>query len=373
MAEQNRQPLLRVTGSPQVVFDWSRDACSAEEIPDLPVRAFRDDSGRTQIILAHYVNRRLVGKDLAHLRGDCRPVLSSAASADPAMFSDRRWLASLYTLDGRTVYALVHDEYQGHRHAGRCRSGQYEPCWYNAVTLAVSNDGGDVYRQAPSPRHLIASIPQRYRPDDGPAGMFAPSNIVRSPRDGFYYVLVRMIGYGGSPRGTCVLRAPRLDRADAWRAWDGAEFSIRLRDPYGKHPSRARFCVPVAKNEIAEMDESLTYNAVLGGFLLVGLTSAYDQQKRTIVDGVYYSSSDNLISWTPRRLLFEAERVQTYHCGDADPIAYPSVIDPSSRSRSFDTSDANAYLYFTRLNYDGCQQTRDRDLLRVPIAVGEQP
>ena len=339
----------------------------------MPARAFRDARGRTQLILAHYVNRRLIGPDLAHLRRDCTPVFSSASSPDPATYADREWLASVYTSDGKTVYALVHDEFQGHRHPGRCSSGVYLRCWYNAITLVVSHDGGTSYERPDRSGRLVAAIPQPYEADAGPAGIFEPSNIVRNPRNGYFYVLAREIAYGGSLRGTCVLRTRRLDRPGSWRAWNGNSFSVRFQDPYRMSSGRLRFCLPVATGEIGEMAESLTFNPALDRFLLVGMSSVYDPGRRRLVTGVYYSTSDDLVLWSPRRLLFVTPRPQTFVCGDPDPIAYPSVIDPSSTARSFDTSGTRAFLYFTRLHYRNCQQTFDRDLVRVPITIARQP
>ena len=361
------EAFLRVIGREQLVFDSGRAGCDAADIPDLPARAIRDFHGRIQIVISHYVNRRLVGSSFDQLAHPCAVIMGSAKRDDARTFADRQWLASLYTLDGKNVVALVHDEFQGHLHPGQCRSGAYQRCWYNAITFAVSHDGGASYSQPRPPKQLVAAIPQRYRRDAGPAGMFAPSNIVRNPRDGYFYVLARLIGYGGSPRGTCVLRTRDLTDPRSWRAWDGYDFSVRFASPY--LTPVGRFCQPVSKADIGEMDESLTFSTALGRFLLIGVSSVYDSTQGRPVTGMYYSVSDDLIHWTRRTLLLEASSVHTYQCGGPNPIAYPSVIDPSSPSRSFDTSGARAYLYFTRFHYEDCRQTLNRDLVRVPIAI----
>ena len=84
--------------------------------------------------------------------------------------------------------------------------------------------------------------------------------------------------------------------------------------------------------------------------------------------GFYYSLSDDLIDWEPRKLIREAELTWTYRCGDSNPVMYPSVIDPQSKSRNFETVGKTAWLYFTRNHYKDCKQTSNRDLVRVPIA-----
>ena len=117
------------------------------------------------------------------------------------------------------------------------------------------------------------------------------------------------------------------------------------------------------------MSQSLTYNTYLGKYLLVGAAGGYVPSRAENLWGIYFSVSDNLIDWTPRKLIAEAELPWTYKCGDRFPILYPSVLDPSSRSRNFETSGQRPWLYFTRFKYPGCQQAQGRDLVRVPLEI----
>jgi hypothetical protein len=360
---------VEVTGAEQVVLDWSQDACKPADIPDLPARAFRDAQGRVQLIVSHYTNRRMVGPDLDHLTHDCSVIMPSHYDPDPAMYDDREWIGSTYTPDGKTVFALIHDEYQGQTHPGRCPSGKYFQCWYNAVTLAVSTDGGASFEHAaPPPTHLVAAIPYPYVPDSGTAGIYQPSNIVHNPADGYYYALLRVQQYQDQQQGTCVMRTTDLADPKSWRAWDGAGFNVRFINPYlePNEPPQDHICQPVSYDQIQTMVESLTFNTYLDSFLLVG--SAVEQQlDGETVSGIYYSTSDDLIHWTPRKRITKVESRQTYECGDPDPVAYPSVLDPDSTSRNFETTGKRAYLYFTLFNYQSCKETFDRDLVRVPI------
>jgi hypothetical protein len=309
------------------------------------------------------------GPDLDHLRHDCGVIMPSNYDPDPARFDDREWIHSTYTLDGTTVFALVHDEYQGHTHPGRCPSGEYFGCWYNSVTLAVSTDGGASFEHTtPPPNNLVAGIPYPYVPDSGPAGIFQPSNIVRNADDNYYYALLRVQQHQAQPQGTCVMRTTDLADPKSWRAWDGAGFDVRFIDPYLEPNERPQdhICQPVSYDEIQLMVESLTFNTHFDKFLLVGTAVERDREGDT-VSGIYYSTSGDLIDWTPRKLIVEVENRHTYQCGDPDPIAYPSVLDPESSSRNFETTGKRAYLYFTRSNYEACKETSDRDLVRVPI------
>jgi hypothetical protein len=324
-----------------------------------------------QLIAAHFENRRMIGPDLDHLRPDCRPVLRSGEDPRPEAFDDREWIAALHTEDGRTVHALLHDEFQGHRHAGACPQDEYEPCWYNAVTAAVSRDGGDSYSHARAPAHLVAALPYRYRAGTGPAGFFSPSNIVRSPDDGRFYALLVAEGRGAQRTGTCVMRTDDLADPDGWRAWDGERFSVRFADPYAEDVDPAEhLCAPIAFPEIGTMHESLTFNAHLGRWVLVGMaTGPATEAVERPSWGVWYSTSDDLVDWSPRRLLMRRERPSSFRCGDDPPILYPSLIDPASPGRSFETTGRHAFLYFTRFNVEACRLSFDRDLVRVPVEL----
>ncbi len=359
---------VKITGLEEVVFDWSQDACAPADIPDVPARAFRDAQGRVQLIASQHTNHRMSGPDLDHLTRDCSVIMPSHYDPDPARFDDSEWIHSTYTLDGTTVFALVHDEYRGHTHPDRCPSGEYLKCWYNAVTLAVSTDGGASYGHAPPPGHLVASIPYPYVPNSGPAGIFQPSNIVHNPADGYYYALLRTQQYQDQPRGTCVMRTTDLADPKSWRAWGGAGFNVRFINPYLEPNERPQdhICQPVSYDEIQLMVESLTFNTYLDSFLLIGTAVEHDREDNA-VSGIYYSTSDDLIDWTPRKLIAEVESRHTYQCGDSDPIAYPSLLDPDSPSRNFETTGKRAYLYFTRFNYESCKETLDRDLVLVPV------
>lgn len=359
---------VKITRPEEIVFDWSQDACEPGDIPDTPARAFRDAQGGVQLVASHYVNRRMLGPDLNHLARDCTVIMPSHYDPDPAKFDDREWIHSIYTPDGTTIFALLHNEYQGNTHPGQCPSGEYLECWHNAITLAISTNGGISFEHAPSPNHLVASIPYRYAPNFEPVGIFQPSNIVRNDADGYYYALLRVQQYQAQPKGTCVMRTADLADPKSWRAWDGVGFNTRFVNPYlelgGSQPSYV--CRPVSYEEIQLMVESLTFNTYFDRFLLVGTAVAQDADGE-LFSGIYYSLSDDLIHWTPRKLIRKVESRDTYRCGNPDPVSYPSILDPGSTSRNFETTGKQAYLYFTRHNYESCQETPDRDLVRVPI------
>jgi hypothetical protein len=308
------------------------------------------------------------GSSLSTLEHSCAVVMASQEDPRPAQFNDREWLTSMFTTDGKRVVALLHEEYQGNRHAGRCPSRDYFKCWYNAITFAVSTDGGRSFQNGRTPpNHLVASVPYRYRRDAGPFGLFQPSNIVRKP-DGYFYVLVRAAAYGAQEAGVCLLRTPTLESPNSWRAWDGSAFQVKFSNPYVAVSSASPTCEPIAHSQVNDMTQSLTFNNYLGEFVLLGEAGKFDLRRGEMVWGFYSATSEDLLHWSDRQLVMETELAHTHQCGDPSTKVHPSIIDPNSASQNFVTVGHRAYLYFTRIKYDAsCRLTKDRDLFRIPI------
>ncbi len=105
---------MELIGEPELVFDWSAGHCPVPNAPDLPVRPFRDAGGLIHVNLSAPNNYSLVGPDFDHLDLDCNPTLVSGFDPDPSHFNYSEWIGATYTLDGNTVYAIVHDEYYGY-------------------------------------------------------------------------------------------------------------------------------------------------------------------------------------------------------------------------------------------------------------------
>lgn len=360
-------PVLKITGEEDVVFDWTNDRCEKYNVADLPSRAFRGADGQVQFILSHFVSYRMVGPDLNNLEIDCNPIFSSDYDADPSLFNDSEWLAAPYTEDGQIIYALVHDEYEGHMHPGQCdKNYWYPPCWYGNLTLAVSTDGGQTYHHiAPPPANRFAGLPYRYESGAGPYGIFAPSNIIKG-QDGYYYNLGQVQYYGNLDQGVCLMRTDNLSDPTAWRYWNGSAFKGRFLDPYKEDISNPKdyVCPPLEWDNIgASLVESLTYNTYLDRYVLVGISADWLDNRE--VWGFYYSFSNDLIHWTHRKLLLEITLPWTAKNNTDVMYLYPSLLDPQSDSRNFETTGKTAYLYYTRQNFG--QGSLDRDLIRVAV------
>lgn len=347
---------------PQVVFRHASDACDPADIPDAPARAFRDEVGTVTFLATHWRNRRLRGDSLLTLRPDCAVVFEGAADARPEQFNDRLWIASTWTADGKTVHALVHSEYQGHRHPGQCPTGRYIDCWYNVISQAVSRDGGRSFRFEKMPPPIVAAVPYRYdRNAKRHVGFFSPTNILEHERA--WYAMVFTEGAGEQRRGNCLLRTTRIAEPSAWRAWRGDGFNTAFADPYTDDPKpKQHLCSPLPT--LNSPVKAVLRHEPSGAFIAVmaRVRKEADGRQRSVVIA---SASWDLLKWSQPSIVVEVP----YDCAGQAPVAYPSILDPRSGDRNFSTVGNSAMLFYTRFNLKDCRQTMNRDLLRLPVKI----
>jgi len=227
-----------------------------------------------------------------------------------------------------TVHALIHNEYVG-SYFGQY-SGNWMESWYNSITLAESTDNGVSYSHATAPNHLVASIPYTYQTMEGrgPAGIFGGSNIIKHPTDNYYYALVHLEVFGYQDWGVGVMRTDNLSDPTSWRAWNGIDYGSRLINPYaeGMYDPADHIFEPVSRDNISKMCSSLTFNTYFNKFMVVGMRCDGPNGRP---DGIYYSLSDDLITWTPDQLIMECETWWNNDITDSKHN-YPSIIDPDS-------------------------------------------
>ncbi|WP_242344131.1 LamG domain-containing protein [Anaeromyxobacter terrae] len=335
-------------GPEEIVMAWNDgQRCGMEDIPDHPARAFVDASGRVHLMAGHFELFQSTGDNLKEVIRDCSaPALSSHHDPDPRRYDDAEWLFSTYTLDGNTVYGLVHDEYHGWEHAN-CNSSDLFNCWWNAVTLIVSRDGGTTFRHVDPllpPANVIASSPYDYDPGNttGPFGFFEPSNILSS--DGYYYALMHVEAKKAQTDwGVCLMRTGDLADPASWRGWNGSEFSIVL---------DRGICPVLQQGQIGKMSSSLSYNGYLRKYLLVGTDGG--------PTGFHFTASESLTSWPRREVIMPTDLWWTP--GAIVMRGYPSLLQPGDPSRSFERTGRSPYLYYT--HWDSAAGTFARDLVR---------
>jgi hypothetical protein len=355
--------VIQQTGPEEIVYDWTTQKCENDDIPDEAARAFRDQNGLINIMDSHFWNYRFTTSSLTGtFTHPCARTMTSTNSADQTTFDNKEWLASPWTADGQTVYALIHNEYQGGSFLTNCSTFQYQ-CWWNSITSAVSTNGGATFSNT-GPGHMVATLPWQFT-KDGPQGYFTPSNIVRTG-DGWFYAMFRANQKNLQQLGTCLMRTRDISDPKSWRAWNGTNFSVRFVNPYIEtsiNPAD-HICAPVDVQSIGTVTENLFWSTYFKKWMLVGNSVGGGPGKPP---GVYYALSDDLLHWTTLELLFAAEITFVRDCVPPDPIKEVSILDPNSTSRNFTTVGQNAVLLYTWYHMSGCNGTLDRDLVRVPI------
>ncbi len=371
------EPDVRQIAPETIPFDWSANKCTNDDIPDQPARAFREANGTINVVDTHHTVWRFTTTNLTTLTRRCSPVvMNSHNNTDPAMYDDKEWIGSTWTPDGTTVYGIIHSEYQGWRHApgGYCiRSGEpfsdRAKCWQNALTLATSTNGGSTFSHTTAPTHLVAGSPTPWARGNGPLGFFQPSHIVRA-QDGWHYMMARVMNVGPQPMASCVLRTRNVADPTSWRGWSGSGFTVTFPSPYLNTLDPAQHvCQPVSYNHIGTLSESLGWSTYFKKWVLVG---SADNADGVSGPGFYFYTSDDLINWSPAKLLMKAELPWTWQCSDGPFYRDPSLLDPQSKTRNFDTMGQRPYLFFTRFNISSCSSSLDRDLFRIPIEFSNQ-
>ncbi|WP_279478813.1 hypothetical protein [Aureimonas sp. SK2] len=356
-------------GEERLLFDHGRDACETWDIPDTPSRAFRDAAGTIHLFQSHHRARPLRGPDFASLSHPCAVAFEGGGRDDPASFDNRSWIASTFSPDGRTVHAIVHDEYRGHL-AGVCGPDEAEACWYNTLTAAVSTDGGASFRAAET--RLVAALPRRAAETrGGHAGLFEPTNIVAV--QGGFAMMANVVAPPPQRSGNCLLRTDDLADASRWRAWSQGAFRTRFADPYARElDPGAHLCDPIDPASLPWPVTSLTRHRASGQWIatMKGRRADAAGVERT---GVYYATSPDLLQWRGPALLLEAPLMGSgTPCAPERPIGYPALIDPASPDRNFAEVGDHPALTFVRARLDGCEIGPDRDIVMVPVEIGER-
>lgn len=363
---------LTLAGEAEVVFARQRDGCGRFDTPDAPARAVRTPAG-VALFATHFDNRALRGPSLRAVRPDCLITFAGAENPDPAAFSDRSWIASLWTRDGITVHALVHNEHQGHRHPNQCPTRRYRDCWFNALTAAVSRDGALTFQPAGTAPALVAALP--YRADEmlgRPAGYYNPTGIVADGNALFFMAFAS--ARGAQRHGNCLFRTETIEDPSSWRAWDGRGFSVRFANPYAPGAPEgdaraAHVCAPVGAGRLQWPVTALVRHAPSGLFIAVMQGGPHRPEHAEPAPGIYVSTSPDLLAWSAPAFVMPGIGHGRFRCGDERPIAYPSLLDPDSDDPSFATVGETAWLLFTRFNVPACRITSDRDLVRIAVAI----
>jgi hypothetical protein len=356
-----------VTGPEQTVFHWKTDKCDQDNIADAAARAFRDSSGHANLVMSAALNRRLEGPDLNHVKQDCAVIFKADESADPMAFDDEGWLESLYTKNGRDIYALASMDYHPGRHKLPCAQGS-DGCWYSAIAAVKSHDGGRTFTMARDvSQRFVAGSPSPFDPRAKTVvGALVPTNIVSFEKA--YYAMISVAADKAQKGGECLMRTGNLDDARSWRAWNGKDFSVPFVPPtaHAAAPPPDNICEPLSGLAYAPV-RSLTRM----GKLFIAIEADGGKPDGGAPSRVVAQTSPDLLHWSAPVTVM---KIPIYHGGGktgTNAYYYPSLIDPASASPSFETVGIHPYLYLTKYTYGA---GINRDLVRYPLQIaGGQP
>lgn len=357
---------LRIAGPEEVVVSADDMHCQLPgekrgiDVTDVPPTAFRRDDGTVIMLAGNRQNFYLEGPSLDQVkRTSCGSLLPPAPKDDPAAFQDNEWLSALYSFDGKTVYGFVHNEYHGEEHGfAECQvtDRRNRACWYAATTLVVSKDGGRTFGRLPPPDNVVAALPYKFSPEMLRAGLGAPK-VVGDPRDGSLYIFSTFLDRNRRVKaGQCVVRALG-QKQGVWRTWDGKGFEFNTANPYDSSAANQNGdCTKVIHENIM----SVKFIPARNAFVAIGIR----QQE------IVYSFSRDLLHWDTTQVLMPISAFALWTPGAERPVWYVSLLDPSSKSRNFDTLEETPYLYFVRFHIqNGRLVNQRRDLMRVRLAI----
>jgi hypothetical protein len=350
------------------VFDTRTDSCELIDVPDSSPRAFRDGRNRVYLVSTHYVARAMVGDSLDTVRRDCRVLYRSPEDPDPSHFDSRNWLMSFFSIDGTRIAALVHSEYEAWTVPGMCATPKANwpiraNFWWNTVTFALSEDGGNTFATPKPPGNLVASLPYSYAKGNqaGAYGYAEPTNILHV--GDAYFAMLNDWPFRAQRYGACLIRTTDILVPSSWRAWDGKAFTIRFVDPYREHAAPEKHvCTPVGVGAPYDV-QSLVIHQPSGTFL----ATQFSPDRRFGPPGLYLSASSDLIHWSrPNLMATTADLLAGEPPGDWS-YNYFTLLDPTSRDRNFATVSDTPYIYFVR--FDKAHPPYARVLFRRRLAL----
>ena len=364
-----RSSIPTSVGPVQTVFDWSEARCARWDIPDTPARAWRGPDGKVRLVSGSERSRAGIGAELGDVARDCRIIYEGSGADEPGDHDDRAWVHATFAHDDGLIEALAHVEYHGHLRPDRCRLRKYVECWRNSIVQLVSRDGGRTFASS-GRADLVAGLPYRYFGEAGArTGYFNPSNVFRRGENVYAFIMAER--YRAQRRGPCLIRRPLNGTSKDWRAWGGEGFTIRFADPYREEIAapEEHVCAPV--QGVRSTISGVVWNEAAKRYLAV-TPATLPGPDGAPLSGVYWTMSEDLLSWSAPELLWEAPLLWRRDCDAPSAYAYPSLLDEDSASPNFDTVDGDFWLYLVRMRVDAqCEVGPDRDLVRIKVSWPE--
>lgn len=312
------------------------------------------------------------------------------ADALPCRFAGDEFLDSTIAFENGTVISLIHTEYPGNVYnstgptAPMCTIHAYPTCWTVTIGLAISHDWGQTWKHAsPPPHHLVAAVPYGYNQSQLAYGWGDPSNIVKHPTDGFYYVAIwNRHQVGLQAPGICMMRSNALLDPSSWRAWDGKSYTKTLNaSPYDLVPGTEsdHICtvtnLPLGQIGDGRANEDHSDTGGAGGCAPAGLVWSTFLSKFVVTLGCgskfLWAHSEDLITWSTPEELYNP-RTDIANSSIARMVTannYPNLMDASApkafHDRNYYTIGETAHLFWVSIGHS--PETDGRHLWATPM------
>ena len=329
---------IRVWGS---IDAWKK--CQIGDFPDIPTRAFavpqHSKSSSSNNSSSDYIIHMIQGSTNAHIMTGpslfdvtraCNMTWNMTGNADPAMFAGDEFLDSTVVFLNGTVISLSHTEYPGNRF-DNCPGPSYPYCWTVTTGLMISHDFGMTWKHAqPPPHHLVAAVPYIYNTTQLASGWGDPTNILKHPSDGYYYVAMWNRNQVGLQKpGVCMMRSNALLEPSSWRGWNGTDYSVPFVSPYQtKDPAwnpANHICkvLPVDETILDPTKYSpfgLVWSPSLQVFLMTwACLSGYGS--------FYMTTSPDLIHWSTPQAIYDKSMLPNATRAHVTSMHYPNLMD----------------------------------------------
>ena len=349
--------------SRQTLYNYATNPCPEKYFPDGPIRAFRRADGRYVLDNNEQDNWQMVGSSPFSLQVSCPSILSSSQYG--LLNRGLTGIGATYTEDGQTIYGLAGQDLSGLDEAIGCDQGTGN-CWQADIAAIASTDMGNSFNFVSAGNGDVASLTHTLTiTQPSREGYVGSSNIIK--RAGFYYLFVYAVDAYANQGRTCLIRTSNLADHTSWRGYDGSGFNAVLQ-PTGTGPSPIP-CVDVGNGNLPGGATSLTFIPRKGIYVAVSQAQLRLAGDTAPVSGAYYSTSADLLNWTPVQRLMALP-----HFPGVDSMTesdnYPVLIDPFSQTRNFETLDSDTpVLVYTLEHLVQGRGTLDRDLVAVPLLM----
>jgi hypothetical protein len=351
------EPLTLPNARERVIFEFRTQACGPHDFPDTPARVITRSDGSLLIYGAHHDNRLIEMDPSGQVSRDCRIIYRGNRNPDPARYDDLIWIAALWARDDRTIHALGHNEFHGHARPGACNRRQYWPCWQNSVVPLISRDGGRTFARN---GHVSAPPTDRYRPEqDGPTGVFNPSNIIRI--NGRFIFFARVI-YPPRDARVCRFETDDIDNPSGWRALGESGATLPLPDPNLQSELPGERCrhFPVFGFNVSSLLFDPQTNEVL----------AFFERRLPAVPGfaaLHVTRSKDMEAWTTPREVVRYSSAWLQKCAAPLQYAYPSIAARNRSDRNSYVIEQDLLIFLTRFNRQKCDDREGRDLVVIGL------